>query len=146
VKIKEVPFSWIPRWGYRLDVGPFVGGAVETRVYLEKAPYPKEALVSLTSGYNGGIYNGPMFRRSYVESPEYGVPFLGSSEMLRADFTGIGYLRRRDAESPRLSYLRLTQGTTLISCSGTIGRTVYVRPDMEGMWTSQHIMKRYVKD
>ena len=141
MKIKEVPSSWIPRWGYRLDVGPFVGGAVETRIYLEKAPYPKEPLLSLTSGHDGGIYNGPMFRRRYVDSPEYGVPFLGSSEMLRADFGGIGYLRREDAESPRLGYLRLTQGTTLISCSGTIGRTVYVRPDMEGMWTSQHIMK-----
>ncbi len=141
MKVKEVPFSWIPRWGYRLDVGPFVGGAVETRIYLEKASYPKEPLLSLTTGHAGGIYNGPMFRRRYVASPEYGVPFLGSSEMLRADFGGIGYLRRQDAESPRLSYLQLAKGTTLISCSGTIGRTVYVRADMEGMWASQHIMK-----
>lgn len=141
MKIKEVPFSWIPRWGYRLDVGPFVGGAVETRIYLEKAPYTKEPLLSLTAGHDGGIYNGPMFRRRYVDSPEYGVPFLGSSEMLRADFGGIAYLRRQDAESPKLIYLQLTRGTTLISCSGTIGRTVYVRPDMEGMWTSQHIIK-----
>jgi len=30
---------------------------------------------------------------------------------------------------------------TLISCSGTIGRMVYVRSDMAGMWSSQHVMK-----
>lgn len=141
MKVKEVPYSWIPRWGYRLDVEPFVGGAVETRVFLEKAPYPKHPLHELTTGHNGGIYNGPMFRRNYVESPEHGVPFLTSGSMLRADLSDVGLLRRKDAESPKLSYLRLTRGTTLISCSGSIGRTVYTRPDMEGMWASQDIMK-----
>jgi len=141
VKIKEVPFNWIPRWGYRLDVEPFVGGSVETRVYLENAPYPKEPLHDLTAGYNGGIFNGPMFRRNYVKSPEHGVPFLTSGSMLRADLSDVSLLRRKDAESPKLSYLRLTKGTTLISCSGSIGRTVYTRPDMEGMWASQDIMK-----
>lgn len=141
MKIKEVPFSWIPRWGYRLDVEPFVGGAVEMRVYLEKAPYPKEPLHRLTIGHDGGIYNGPMFRRNYVESPEHGVPFLTSGSMLRADLSNVGLLSRKDAESMKLSYMRLTKGTTLISCSGSIGRTVYTRPDMEGMWASQDIMK-----
>ena len=141
MKIKEVPFSWIPRWGYRLDVEPFVGGAVEARVYLEKASYPKQALHELTTGHSGGIYNGPMFRRNYVDSREHGVPFLTSGSMLRADLTHVGLLRRKDAESTKLGYLRLTRGTTLISCSGSIGRTVYARPDMEGMWASQDIMK-----
>lgn len=59
--------------------------------------------------------------------------------MLRADLSDVGLLRRKDAESPKLRYLRLTRGTTLISCSGSIGRTVYTRPDMEGMWGSQDV-------
>ena len=89
MKVKEVPFSWIPRWGYRLDVEPFVGGAVETRVFLEKAPYPKLPLNELTTGHNGGIYNGPMFRRNYVESREHGVPFLTSARTSwMSDFSG----------------------------------------------------------
>ena len=78
MKIKEVAFSWIPRWGYRLDVEPYVGGAIEARAYLESAHYPKQALRKLTMGHDGGIYNGPMFRRNYVGSPQYGVPFLTS--------------------------------------------------------------------
>lgn len=32
-------------------------------------------------------------------------------------------------------------GTTLISCSGTIGRMSYVRSDMEGVWSSQDVLK-----
>lgn len=61
--------------------------------------------------------------------------------MLRADLSDLPLLRKRDALSPKLAYLRIEPGMTLISCSGTIGRMVYVRPDMTGMWTSQHIMK-----
>lgn len=141
MKTKSVPFSWIRQWGLRLDTSPYLGGAVEARVILEKAVFKKESLRDLTAGHNGGIYNGPMFRRNYVDSAEYGVPFLTSGSMLKADLSDLPYLRRRDAESPKLSFLRLTAGTTMISCSGTIGRMVYARPDMETMWASQDILK-----
>ncbi|OGP93184.1 MAG: hypothetical protein A2156_08515 [Deltaproteobacteria bacterium RBG_16_48_10] len=30
---------------------------------------------------------------------------------------------------------------SLISCSGTIGKMAYVRPEMEGMWSSQDVLK-----
>lgn len=141
MRVKEVPFSWIDRWGKRLDCNPFMGGAVEARFKLEEASYPKDPLNSLTTGHNGGIYNGPQFRRNYVDSPEHGVQFLTSSTMLRSDLTKISLLRKSDAESNKLSYLRLSPGTTMISCSGTIGRMVYARPDMDGMWTSQDVLK-----
>jgi type I restriction enzyme S subunit len=61
--------------------------------------------------------------------------------MLKVDLSSLPLLRRTDAESSRLSYLRLSPQTTLISCSGTIGRMVYARADMDGIWSSQHIMK-----
>ena len=95
MKVKEVPFSWIPRSGYRLDVEPFVGGAVETRVFLERAAYPKQPLHELTTGHNGGIYNGPMFRRNYVESREHGVPPC-------RDLVGVRQPIRRDLLSDQL--------------------------------------------
>jgi type I restriction enzyme S subunit len=141
MKTKSVPYSWIQRWGLRLDTSPYMGGAVEARVILEKIRFKKERLKDLTAGHKGGIYNGPMFRRNYVLSAEHGVPFLTSGSMLRADLSALPYLRREDAESNKLSYLRLTAGTTMISCSGTIGRMIYARPDMENMWASQDILK-----
>jgi len=61
--------------------------------------------------------------------------------MLQADLSNLPLLRKKDAESPKLSYLKIQPGMTLISCSGTIGRMVYARPDMSEMWSSQHIMK-----
>jgi type I restriction enzyme S subunit len=79
--------------------------------------------------------------RNYVDDTEHGVPFLTSSSMLLADFTHIDLLRKQDATSPRLAHLRLDVGMTLISCSGTIGRMAYARPEMAGMWSSQDVLK-----
>lgn len=136
-----VPSRWVRNNGGRLDCHPFLSGAVEARFTIESGSLSTQPLHELTEGYKGGIYNGPQFSRNYVDGSEHGVPFLGSSSMLRSELSNLPYLRRKDAESLKLSYLRLKAGTTLISCSGTIGRMVYARPDMEGMWTSQHIMK-----
>ena len=141
MKTKTVPNSWLHRDGRRFDSGPYTSGALEAKVRLEEIQAPKDRLADLTSGYNGGIFNGPQFSRNWVDSTDHGVPFLGSSSMLLADLSHLPLLRKRDAESAKLAYLRIRPGVTLISCSGTIGRMVYTRPDMDGMWTSQHIMK-----
>jgi type I restriction enzyme S subunit len=136
-----VTSTWLLKEGRRLDAPPFLSGAVEARILLEKLTVRKEPLHTLTKGHKGGIYNGPIFKRRYVQDPDYGVPFITSSSMLQADLSNLPYLNRKDAHSSKLSYLELTEGTTLISCSGTIGRMVYTRPDMAGMWSSQDVMK-----
>jgi len=101
----------------------------------------KDPLDELTHGHKGGIYNGPQFVRNYVHDRANGVPFVSSGSMLRADLSVLPLLSKKDATSNKLSYLRLSEGTTLISCSGAIGRMVYVGPDMDGMWSSQDVMK-----
>ena len=127
--------------GRRLDCNPYLSGGFEAKVQLEKLRARKQQLHELTSGYNGGIYNGPQFVRNYVKDPRYGVPFLSSSSMLLADLSTVPLLKRKDAQSSKLMHLRLEEGMTLISCSGTIGRMVYTRADMAGMWSSQDVMK-----
>ena len=79
--------------------------------------------------------------RTYVVDPDHGVPFLSSSTMLHADFTHAELLKKSDATSPQLAHLRIEEGTTLVSRSGTIGRMVYMRPEMSGMWASEHAIK-----
>ncbi|WP_338846925.1 hypothetical protein V8J88_24555 [Massilia sp. W12] len=133
--------GWLDEGGRRLDCNPYMSGALEARDTLQKLKARKDALCTLTSGYSGGIYNGPVFARAWVDDPRFGVPFLSNSEMLSADLTTLPLLQRRYAESKKLAHLKLMRGTTLITCSGTIGRMTLVRPDMEGMWSSQHIMK-----
>lgn len=141
MKVKTAPSSWLQRDGRRLDCGPYMSGALEAKVRLDKLKAKREPLSSLTKGHNGGIFNGPKFSRTWVESEDHGVPFVGSSSMLMADLSELPLLRLKDAQSSKLSHLRLVPQMTLISCSGTIGRLVYVRPDMAGVWSSQDIMK-----
>ena len=138
---RVVRSSWLEESGRRLDCNPYMSGALEARDTLRGLRVRKDSLHTLTAGYAGGIYNGPMFKRNYVDSPEHGVPFISSGTMLLADLSTLPLLRRKDAESSRLSYLRLESGMTMISCSGTIGRMCYVRPDMEGIWSSQDVLK-----
>ena len=134
-----VPSAWIETEGRRLDCGPYLSGAMHARMLLERLPHTELSL--LTHGYDGGIFNGPQFARRYVSNSDHGVPFLSSSSMLHADFAHVDLLRRSDATSARLAHLRIEEGTTLVSCSGTIGRMVYVRPEMIGVWSSQHAIK-----
>ena len=139
LQYRVVPSSWLENNGCRLDCGPYMSGAIEARELLKKIK--TERLDSLTDGYAGGIYNGPQFVRNYVEDPDYGVPFLTTSTMLHADLTHLPLISAKDANSPRLNYLKIEEGMTLITCSGSIGRMVYARKDMAGCWSNQDIMK-----
>jgi type I restriction enzyme, S subunit len=140
MKVKTIPSGWMRRDG-RLDCGPYMAGALEAKIRLEEMGCRKDRLADLTAGHDGGIYKGPMFSRNFVDDPRYGVPFLGSSSMLRADLSDLPLLRKRDAHSAKLACLRIEPGMTLISRSGTIGRMVYARPDMADMWSSEDILK-----
>ncbi|MCP4698193.1 MAG: restriction endonuclease subunit S, partial [Gammaproteobacteria bacterium] len=141
MKVKTISNARLAHKGHRFDSKPFMSGVLEARVILDRLAVEKMPLCEVTKGHKGGIYNGPQFSRVYVDSPEHGVPFVGSSSMLMADLSNLPLLSKKHACSPGLSYLRLEEGMTLISCSGTVGRMVYVRPDMADIWSSQHIMK-----
>ena len=141
VKEKLVPSAWLVQQGRRLDCGPYLSGAVEAKLLLRSLPVRCAELRDITHGHDGGIYNGPQFVRNYVSDPAFGVPFLSSSSMLHAEFHRVDLLRKSNAVSRRLAFLQIEEGTTLISCSGTIGRMAYARPEISGMWSSQHVLK-----
>jgi type I restriction enzyme S subunit len=132
---------WLTQNGLRLDSSPYLSEAVQARATLEKFSDVTIPLKSITRGFNSGIYNGPQFVRNYVNDPKYGVPFLTSGTMLLSDLSRVGLLRKQDASSQKLSYLRISQGMTLITCSGTVGRMTYAGEYMEGVWSSQDILK-----
>lgn len=139
MKAKSVPSSWLERDGRRLDCNPYMSGALEAKVLLEGLKARKDALRDVTLKGLAGIFNGPRFARSYVDDPKAGVPFLGSTDILNADLTSLPRLSRKQvAANPRLV---VHADWTLITCSGTIGRMAYARPDMEGMAGSQHFMR-----
>jgi len=133
--------AWLTDQGLRLNASPYLSGAYETKKLLQRLPGTQQ-LHELTAGHDGGIYNGPQFRRNYVSDPKHGVPFLGSVDMLEADLTNTPLLLSKDAKSSKLAYLEVKPGMTLISCAGQVlGRVFYARPDMRGFWSSQDLIK-----
>ncbi|MFD4628754.1 restriction endonuclease subunit S [Streptomyces sp. NPDC058284] len=133
-----VTSDWLADQGFRLDSAPYLSGALEARKLLERFPNTVH-LNNVTAGHNAGIFNGPKFSRVYLDDPKYTVPFLGSTDMMEADFSFLPRLSTKVAD--KFPYLEVKPGMTLISCSGTIGRMAYARPDMAGIWSSQHVMK-----
>lgn len=136
-QVKAVLSSWLEHNGRRLDCGPYMSGAIEAKELLAK--HNTVPLRELTTGYNGGIFNGPRFARMYVDDSAHGVPFLGSTDILNADLSHLSFLSKKQiADNPNLI---VDEGWSLISCSGTIGRMAYARSDMKGMAGSQHFMR-----
>ena len=106
-----------------------------------KTPLRRRAapLRELTREGMAGIFNGPRFARSYVRDEEHGIPFLDSTDILRADLSFVPLLAKRQVQArPELV---IEPSWTLISCSGTVGRMVFSRPDMSGMAGSQDFMR-----
>jgi len=139
VKTKTVPSSWLTRDDRRFDAGPYTSGALEAKIRLEELTAPKDKLGSLTHGYEGGIYHAGREGRTWVHSSEYGVPFLSSSAILTAGLTNLPLLSKKQAAANPAFLIQ--SGWTLITRSGTIGRMVYSRPDMDGMACSEHVMR-----
>lgn len=141
MKATEASTDAILGLNHRLDAAPYAAGFVALRDRLRKLPTAR--LDTLVAGHLGGIYTPPIhnFKRTFVQSRAHGYPFIGTTSMLRPEFTGVRLLSRRDAESQKLAPLELRSGMTLVSCSGTIGRVVYTRPKMQGMWSSGDILK-----
>lgn len=124
---------------HRLDSISYLSGALEARMILEQLEVEKQPLKEITQGGSTGIFNGPRFPRHYVDNPNHGIPFLGSTDILAADLFNLSFLSNKQVKAK--PELLIDEGWTLISCSGTIGRMAYARSDMKGMAGSQHFMR-----
>jgi type I restriction enzyme, S subunit len=134
-----VQASWIRELSYRLDARPFISGALEARKTLEALKARKDHLSTLTQGGLRGIYHAGREGRTWVNDPDHGVPFLSSSDILNADLSTLPLMSKRQVAS-RPQFV-IHEGWTLITRSGTIGRTVYARGEMDGLACSEHVMR-----
>ncbi|HCK0563693.1 TPA: hypothetical protein NII30_002169 [Pseudomonas aeruginosa] len=134
-QIKAVPSSWLENNGRRLDCGPYLSGAMEARELLRQLRAGKTPLAELTIG----IFHAGRESRQWVESEEHGVPFMGSTDVLASDLSGLPLISKKQVRAnPNFS---IRAGWTLITRSGTIGRMAYARSDMDGIACSEHVIR-----
>ncbi|MGZ9622090.1 methylation-associated defense system restriction endonuclease subunit S MAD5 [Aeromonas dhakensis] len=134
-RARIVRSCWLDEGGRRLDCNPYMSGALEARDALNRLDVPKERLCDVTER----IFHAGREGRLWVDDPKYGVPFLGSSDILAADLSAMPLIAKTQVE--RNPLFTLGEKWTLITRSGTIGRMAFVRPDMAGMACSEHVMR-----
>jgi len=78
------------------------------------------------------------FKRAYVEE-KYGVPFLQGVHIVQFKPFDVKCISRSLTEN--LDSYILGPLWTLVTCSGTLGRTSFVGSDIEGWAATQHIMR-----
>lgn len=125
---------WIAEQGLRLDAGAYAGGAAAVRDRVIDGDWPWRRLDEVSH-----CFYEARFARNYVLHAAHGTQFLTASDMLLADLKGLRLLSTRG--TPQLHDLQLQPGWTLMSRSGTIGRTVYVRGEMQGMVASDDVIR-----
>lgn len=127
--------GWLDEGGRRLDCNPYMSGALEARDALKRLSVQTEKLADLTDD----IFHAGREGRLWVDDPEFGVPFLGSSDILCADLSYLPLIAKRQVvRNPKF---KLGEQWTLITRSGTIGRMTYVSKDMSGMACSEHVLR-----
>jgi type I restriction enzyme S subunit len=110
-----------------------MSGALEARELLKK--HTTAYLENVTSG----IYHAGRESRQYVDDPEYGVPFLRSSDILLSDLSHLSYLSKKQVAQN--SNFTIREGWSLLTRSGTIGRMAYTRKDMDGFSCSEDVLR-----
>jgi type I restriction enzyme, S subunit len=134
-----VKASWMESNGRRLDCNPYLSGAFEAKIILEKLSAKKEPLQNLTLGGMNGLINAGRITRNWVNDPEHGLPFLSSTDILQADLSNVSLIAKKAAKlNPKLI---IRQDWTLITRSGSIGRMAYCRSDMDGMACTEDVLR-----
>ncbi len=126
--------GWMHEQALRLDAGAYGEGGLAIRDHIVGGGYRWQQLAAVAHAFNA-----PRYTRRYVSESNRGTPILSSSDILLADLAGVPRLSNK--ATPELPQLLLQQGSTLISRSGTIGNTAFVRREMVGMAASEHVMR-----
>jgi type I restriction enzyme S subunit len=139
MRAKAVPSSWLERDGRRLDCNPYMSGALEAKLLLEGLRAKKDLLQNVCLGGRSGLVNAGRIKRLWVTDERYGIRFLSSTDILRADLSNLQLISKESARSnPKLL---IQAGWTLITRAGTIGRMAYTRPDMGGLACSEDVLR-----
>lgn len=139
MKLKSVLSTWIKNESYRLDCGPYMSGAIETKYLIQKLTVHKNKLHELTNNGIGGIINAGRISRIWVDDSEYGYPFLSSTDILQADLSSTSFIAKSVAQQNQ--QLLIKKNWTLITRSGSIGRMAYARSDMGGMACTEDVLR-----
>lgn len=124
----------------RIDAAFQLSDGVQTRNIIDNLPFPKTTCGNVASR----IFHAGRWKRVYVTNEANGITLLGSSSMLKADMRDEKLVSKKYTED--IQDKLLEKGWILISCSGTIGNTVYTNSGHAGKLASQDVIRLLPND
>ncbi|MDR5591324.1 methylation-associated defense system restriction endonuclease subunit S MAD5 [Christiangramia sp. SM2212] len=135
MKTLQVKHKWFKESGERLDASYYLSDGPLTKFKLQNSPYPMTTLENESKD----IFSGNIFKRSYVKSEEYGWPYITGSNMIKSDINGGKYVSKKYTKQK--DKLALEKGWILITCSGTLGNTVFTNQEFEGRVATHDLIR-----
>lgn len=120
---------------YRLDSSYHLSSGNSTRRAILSAPYG----ITNVGEFTESIFYGNRAKRIYVKKAEAGLPFLSSSEILKADFDNVKLVSQK--KTSNIEELVIKYGWTLVTRSGTVGKTAYASEVHAGKLASDHVIR-----
>lgn len=118
--------SWFVESDLRLDASFHLSDTNRIKLIYRKSPYQFSTIEKQAQR----IFSGNIFKRIYVSDPERGVPYITGSDMIKSEINSGKYLSKKQAIG--LQNLMLEKRWILVSCSGSLGNTVYTNALFSG--------------
>lgn len=123
MKILTTKSAWFRDSDLRLDASFHLSEGQITAKKIANAPVPLTTLEKETSS----IFSGNIFKRAYVNSPEFGYGYLTGSDMMKSDINSGKFISKKYTK--QVDKLRIGKHWILVSCSGTLGNVVFTNDD-----------------
>lgn len=123
----------------RLDCGPYVNDSFLMKKALRKSSLVLEQLQNVTLDALQGIFKAPRLSPKYVIDKKVGTPYLSSSEILEKNYLDVKAISVEQANLN--NKFKVRHGMTLITSSGTIGRTNFASQEIDSWMGSPHFMR-----
>lgn len=130
----------LSRLGFRLDCSYHTPEILIAKEIINKNC--KELVQLKDKRLSDKIFTGNRFTRVFVDS-KHGVPYLNGKQILELDPNGFDkkYLSFAQHEEQIKKQLEIKENTIIVTCSGTIGKTVLVPKHWVG-WVGTHDLIR----
>ena len=131
-----VSVHWLYEGENRLDGGYYGSNAQTATRIVNDCGYPVETLGSITQD----IFILGRFKRIYASDKQAGYPFLSASEALQFRPTSDRYLAKEHLpKHPEKHFAK--KDWILMSCSGTVGRTVIATERLEQFFLTHDLIR-----
>ena len=135
MKTATIKIQAVRNINYRTDASYHLSDGQNVQRYIASSPYPLTTIGHVSED----IFIGNRAKRVYVKDIEHGIPFLSSSDILKANFDSVKLASKK--YTPEIERMSLKKGWTLISRSGTIGNCAFANAKHAQKLASEHVIR-----